>query len=202
MVSHTSPRVKERFAAVPRAPAFRPQVERPGPHLALTGVGPRRLLPHGLSVHIAAFPTVRPPASGQPHRPGLPLDGDAEIADQAGPAKARLGEDGLIWYVICDHWRRANKGERVWHRADPLPHSDARLAGDTHSIFRIDATLLLLEHVDQFPNAGGTLVQHGLLFGRELDLVDLLNARGSELDRNSHVETVDAILAFQIGGAG
>ena len=62
--------------------------------------------------------------------------------------------------------------------------------------------LLLLQHVDQFLHGGGALVQHGLLFGGELDLVNLFDARGAQLDRNAHVEAVNAVLAFQIGGAG
>src|SRR6185437_6750593 len=46
------------------------------------------------------------------------------------------------------------------------------------------------------------LVEGGLLFGRELDLDDLLEALGTKFARNADVEAADAVLALKIGGAG
>src|SRR5215469_14964615 len=45
-------------------------------------------------------------------------------------------------------------------------------------------------------------VEGRLLFGRELDLDDLLEALGAELARNADVEAVDTVLALEVGGAG
>ena len=39
-----------------------------------------------------------------------------------------------------------------------------------------------MHHVDEFLDAGGGAVQHGLLFVGELDFDDLLDATGSELN--------------------
>src|SRR5438045_1438314 len=58
------------------------------------------------------------------------------------------------------------------------------------------------EHVDEFLNRRGALLKRDALFGRQVDLDDLFEAARAELAGHADVETLYAVLAFQIRGAG
>src|SRR6185369_8744541 len=57
----------------------------------------------------------------------------------------------------------------------------------------------LLHGADQFLNGGDRLVHHGLLFGIQFELEDLLDAGGTQDAGDAHVEALDAELAVQVG---
>ena len=61
---------------------------------------------------------------------------------------------------------------------------------------------LALQHVHQFLHGGGALLQAGLLLGGQFQLVDLLDAARAQLHGHADEQAVDAVLAFQIRGAG
>src|ERR1700730_4859656 len=57
------------------------------------------------------------------------------------------------------------------------------------------------EHVDKFLDRRRALLQRDALFGKQVDLDDLLQPSRAKFARDPNVETVDAILAFQIRSA-
>jgi len=57
-------------------------------------------------------------------------------------------------------------------------------------------------HSDQLLDGGGRLLKRGVLFRCELDFDDLLDAARAELHGDSDVQALDAVFAFEIGGAG
>src|SRR4051794_7774359 len=60
---------------------------------------------------------------------------------------------------------------------------------------------LHLDHVDQFLHRAGRLLQRLVLFGRQGDLDDLLDAPRAEFHRHADEQVADAVLALQKYGA-
>jgi len=55
---------------------------------------------------------------------------------------------------------------------------------------------------NQFFDGGGAFVEGGFFFRGELDFDDLLEAFRAQLAGDADEQAVDAVLAFEVGGAG
>src|ERR1700761_3361320 len=79
---------------------------------------------------------------------------------------------------------------------------DKKARSDERAFSGEDVELCDADDGAEFLDGVGGFVEGCLLFGCELDLNDLLEAFGAELARHADVETVDAVLALEVCGAG
>src|SRR4051794_1632300 len=90
-------------------------------------------------------------------------------------------------------------------RPDDAPHTIAVLPRRPRSIARTVAGVrhpgLRAQHADDVAHGVRRLREHRLLGVVEVDLEDLLDPFPAELDRDAHIEAVDAVLALEVRGA-
>src|SRR5664279_5942498 len=100
------------------------------------------------------------------------------------PLSREAGETGLRCFRDCTS------------EAPPLSRGVGDRVGQMATI-----RTLYPDHAHQLLHRVGALLQGGLLFWRQLDLDDLLNAVGAQLAGHANEQAVDTVLAFEIGRA-